>query len=204
MVQNSEEWMSYRAGKITGSKLNDIIVLKGNKKKDGFYQLIADRMAGEEDHEDPMERGHRLEPGAIEAFEKATGKKCEKVGICIHDKHPEIAYSPDGLIKNGDKYTESVEVKCLKSASHIRVLREKTYTGLSNPNSFRFQILQGFIVNEDLEKLYLVFYDPRITVKPLHWLEFTRKELEDDIKEFLEYQIKELKEIDIILEELAF
>ena len=42
---NREEWLKSREGRITGSKLKDIIVKRGTGKKKGYYQLIADKIA---------------------------------------------------------------------------------------------------------------------------------------------------------------
>lgn len=201
LEQNSEEWFETRKGKITGSKLKDIVPLRGTAKKIGFYQLLADRLAIEEEgeNEDPRERGHRLEPTAIELFSKETGKKVEDIGMCISDENPNIALSPDGLIKNGKKYTEAVEVKCLSSAIHLQVLIEQKL-----PNEFIAQKLQYFIVNDDLQTLYFVFHDPRITVRPLHYIEVKREDVEKDIEFYKQYQLDTLKEIDELLEDFAF
>ena len=70
--QDKEEWLNARAGKITGSKLKDLIVKRGTGEKKGFYQLIADRVAIAPDGENPMDRGTRLEEEAIERFVKET------------------------------------------------------------------------------------------------------------------------------------
>ena len=192
--QNTPEWLEARKGKITGSKLKDIVVLRGTGKKIGFYQLMADRLAIEEEREDPMERGHRLEPEAIEAFEKEIGKTTTEVGLCVSDENPNIAVSYDRLLGK----TESVEAKCLGTAKHLQAYFEQDWS------EFKFQIYQGFIVNDKLKKQYLVFFDPRVTAKPLHWIEINRKDVEKEIETYKEYQIETLKEIDILLEKIAF
>ena len=65
---SNEEWMLARRGRITGSRLKDIHVKRGTNEKIGYYQIIAERIAQEAGDENPMERGHRLEEEAIEAF----------------------------------------------------------------------------------------------------------------------------------------
>jgi predicted phage-related endonuclease len=132
-------------------------------------------------------------------FEEETGKKVEKVGLCVSDFNEDIALSPDGLIKNGKKYTEAVECKCLGSAWHLKAIIEKEL-----PSDYELQVLQYFIVNEDLEKLYFVFYDPRIICKPYFCIEITRDEVKEDIEKYKEYQINIMNEINQIIEELAF
>ena len=192
--QNSEQWLEDRVGKITGSKLKDIIVKRGTERKIGFYQLMADRLSLVEEYEDPMERGHRLEDEAIAEFEKLSTKKVEQVGLCISDENENIALSPDGLIKTGKKYKEAVEVKCLSSAKHLQGFFEKKI-----PKEYLEQVYQYFIVNTDLEKLYFIFYDPRVTVKPIHWVEVNREDVENDIQFCKDYQEQTLKEIEELL-----
>lgn len=199
--QNSSEWLELRKGKITGSKLKDIVVKRGNGKKVGFYQLIADRLAIVEDYEDPRERGHSLEHEALEMFEKVTGREVDKdVGLCVSDLHESIALSPDGLIKDEDgRYTEAVEAKCLGSARHIEALLTDKV-----PADYEMQAIQYFVVNDELEVLYFIFYDPRVIAKPFHIVQVTRADLEADIEFYQDYQVSVLKEVDEALEKLAF
>jgi putative phage-type endonuclease len=198
--QNSAEWLEARKGKITGSKLKDIVVKRGTGKKLGFYELIADRLAIEADGEDVMERGHRLEQEAVDMFSELTGVEVTTgIGLCISDENPNIALSPDGLIKEGKKFTGAVEVKCLSASRHLQAYFEQKV-----PDEYEFQVLQYFIVNTDLKKLYFVFYDPRVTVKPLHYIEIERSEVEDDVKMYLDYQTQTLLEVDELLTKIAF
>lgn len=193
--EDKETWLSARFGKITGSKLKDIIVKRGNNKKIGYYQLIADRLGVPPEDENAMERGHRLEPEAIEEFEKMTGKKV-KTDLVIWERedNPSIAISPDGWIGK----TEAVEVKCLGSARHIEALLTN-----SVPKDYVDQVNQYFIVNDDLKKLHFVMYDPRIMYKPLFVLEIKRNDVQADVEKYLEYQRVTLAEIDEIVNELS-
>lgn len=201
LEQNTPEWLEARKGKITGSKLKDIVVKRGSSKKIGFYQLIADRLAIDEAYQDPRERGHSLEHEAIEMFEKVTDRKVDKdIGLCVSDLHEGMALSPDGLIKDEEgKYTEAVEAKCLGSARHIEAI-------LTNqvPDVYEMQAIQYFIVVEDLAVLYFVFYDPRVIAKPFHIVQVTREEMEEEIEMYSAYQVQALKEVDAALEKLAF
>lgn len=206
--QNSPEWLEMRKCKITGSKLKDLIVKRGTGKKIGFYQLIADRLAVEDGSVDGRDRGHNLENEAIEEFEKLTGKTVNKdCGMWLSDIDENIAVSPDGGIAVevdvDDKmtviYPEAVEVKCLGSARHIEAI-------LTNkiPSEYEDQGLQYFIVNEELETLYFIFYDPRIVAKPLHVIELHRQSWLADIESYRDYQIGVLKEVDEAVAKLAF
>lgn len=192
---DKDAWLLARNGKITGSKLKDIIVKRGTGKKKGFYQLIADRVAVAPDNENAMARGTRLEEEAVAMFAKKTGKEVNTdLVIFSREDNENIAFSPDGFI--GD--TEVVEAKCLSSASHIEAwLTQET------PDEYYEQTIQPFIVNDLLTTLYLVFYDPRIPCKDFFFLTINRKDVEEKVAEYLDYQRKTLEEIDEIVLKLT-
>lgn len=194
--ESREDWLAGRRGKITGSRLKDIIVKRGTGYKIGYYELIAERLSIAPDEENPMDRGTRLEEEAVMRFEKETGKVVDKsLVIWSRDDNESIAISPDGFV--GKK--EAVEAKCLSSARHIEAwLTQKL------PSEYEDQALQYFIVNDQLETLYFVFYDPRIPVKEYFTLEIQRKGSEEKIKEYLEYQNRILDEVNKIVTELTF
>lgn len=199
--QNTEAWMELRKAKITGSKLKDIVVKRGTNRKDGFYRLVADRLAIDPDGTNPMDRGHDLEEEALSAFEDSIGLKLERnCGMWVRDENENIAISPDSCIKNDDGViVAGVEVKCLASHHHIRAIVENEV-----PSDYEMQILQYFIVNDDLETVYMVFYDPRVQSKPMHYLTISRESVEGDITSFKAYQANVLAEVDKIVIELAF
>lgn len=193
--QNKEDWLKAREGKITGSKLKDLITLKGTGRKKMFYELIAQRVAIPHDGENVMDRGLRLEIEAIQRFEKETNKKVDtSLVLWVSAENDNIAVSPDGFIGK----TEAIEVKCLNSASHLEAL-------LTNevPGEYDLQALQYFIVNPKLKNLYFAFYDPRIPSKDFFYFTITREEKESDIKFYEEEQVKLLKEIEKITLELT-
>jgi len=193
----TEEWMDARKGRITGSRLKDIVVKRGTGEKLAYYEMIAERIAQSPDDENAMDRGHRLENEAIEIFSGIIGKKIDtSLVIWERDNNKNIAISPDGFIGN----TEAVEVKCLSSARHI----ESYLVGVI-PDEYEYQVLQYFIVNDKLEKLYFVLYDPRMPEKViLHYFTFTRKELQEKIDLYLAYQEEKLTKIDAITYQLTF
>lgn len=189
------EWLAARRGKITGSRLKDIIVKRGTGYKIGYYELIAERLAVAPDDENQMDRGTRLEPEAIERFKKETGKKVNTdLIIWTRNDNDSIAVSPDGVIGK----TEAVEAKCLASARHI-----EAYLTQAVPDEYQMQTIQYFIVNDSLKTLYLVFYDPRVLAKDYFVIEVKRASVEESIKEYLEYQRRTLAEVDEIVNKLT-
>jgi putative phage-type endonuclease len=196
--QRSEEWLALRKGKIAGTTLGEIYSKRGGRKL-GFYQVIAERLSLDPDEENRMDRGIRLEEEARKAFEAKTGKKVIEVGLCVSDLNPAIINSPDGLIKNRGKYTEAIEIKCLSPARHLQAVIENKV-----PVEFESQMMQYFVVNDDLKNLYFVFYDPRVLTVPYHVIEVHRKDVEEKIEFFKTFQVERLAEIDKIVEELSF
>lgn len=191
----TEEWLEARRGKITGTRLKDLILKRSTKPKIGFYELIAERVAIPANEENVMDRGHRLEEFALDRFALETGKKVNKelVMIC-RDDDENIAYSPDGFIGK----TEDVEVKCLSSARHIEAFLTQEI-----PGEYVEQIIQGFIVNDKLKTRYLVFYDPRMP-KDFFYLTIKREDMQEQIDEYLELERQVLRQVAEIEKQLTF
>lgn len=192
-----EDWLAGRVGKVTGIVLKEIVVKRGTGKKIGFYKLIAARLGiPEETGELPMIRGSRLEEDVVKLFEAEYDKKVDtSLVIWQRDDDDSIAISPDGFIET----KEAVEVKCLGSANHIKALIENEV-----PDDYEFQKLQYFIVNDELETLYFCFFDPRVEAKPFFCIEVHRKDVQEDVDTYLEYQRKELAEVREIVNKLTF
>jgi len=58
-------------------------------------------------------------------------------------------------------------------------------------------------VNDKLETLHFVFYDPRMP-KPIFWIDIDREDLEDKIEEYFEAEKSAIEEIKKIEKELTF
>lgn len=207
--ETREEWLAARKTKITGSRLKDIIVKRGTEKKKGFYELIAERLWQDVEsdfpdyvpNETPMDRGTRLEKYAIERFKAETGHKVDtSLILWVREEEERIAISPDGFIcpPDGSEPTEAVECKCLNSASHLEAF-------LTNkiPDEYYMQGLQYMIVNDLIETVNFVFYDPRIPVKDYFVIPMQRADVLGDIIDYLDYQMKTIKEVDEIVAKLT-
>lgn len=193
--KGEKEWLEARKGRATGTRLGDLIVKRGTGKKKGFWEIIAERVAIPESNENVMDRGHRLEQEAVDRFMQETGKKVNTdLVLLIRPDNEYIAYSPDGRIGK----TEDVEVKCLNSASHIEAWYTKKI-----PSDYYSQIIQGFIVNDSLKTRYMIFYDPRMPVD-FFYMTIHRKDVEKDIKEMFEIQLRELELIAEIEKQLLY
>lgn len=194
--ENQEDWLIARMGKVTGSKLKGIITKRGNGVKIGVYELIAETLAiPEAGGLSPMDRGSYLEEEALQRFQEETGKVVTRTKcLWMREDEPRIALSPDGRISD----TEAAEVKCLNSARHIEAL----VTG-KVPEDYIEQALQYFIVNDDLETLYFIFFDPRMTVKHFFYQIIKRSDMEKEIILYDHKQREVLKMVDEIVESLS-
>jgi putative phage-type endonuclease len=108
--QNTAEWLEMRMGKFTASTFSDLFMSKSTiARQKAIYKPVYERLTGdmpEQFMSDWMERGHELEPMAIEAYEEETFNEVDPGGFWTLDDW--IGASPDGLV--GDDGL--VEVKC--------------------------------------------------------------------------------------------
>lgn len=126
IVQGSEAWFAARAGKVTASRVSDVIAKTRNGWGAGranyMAELICERLTGvcaPGFTNDAMRWGTDQEPFARQAYAERFGVDVFEVGFI---DHPEIAMSgasPDGLV--GD--AGMVEIKCPNTATHIETLR---------------------------------------------------------------------------------
>lgn len=130
--QGSADWFAMRLGKVTASRVADVIA----KTKSGYSasranyaaQLIAERLTGdvaESFSNAAMQWGTEQEPDARLAYE--FRHDVEVVQVAFVD-HPAIAMSgasPDGMI--GD--AGLIEIKCPNTATHLETLRSETIPG---------------------------------------------------------------------------
>lgn len=199
--ENEEAWKSARLGKITGTMLKDVIVKRGTNNKLGFYQLVADMIALPPDlDESPMDRGKRLEAEAIEKLKDVTGLDFQQVDneIWSHDSDERIAISPDAYVPS-DVIRTAAETKSPGSAKFLLFVDKDEV-----PLEYEDQVLQYFIVNPDLRELYFCMYDDRIPAKNFHYVVVKREDYGERLQKFLDFQLKTLGEIDLMIDKLAF
>lgn len=126
MEQRSDAWFSERAGKVTASKVADVMA----KTKTGYSasranymaQLITERLTGlpaDSFQNAAMQWGIETEPQARAMYSLETGLDVEEVGFVHHPKIAMTGASPDGLVGGAGL----VEIKCPNSATHITTLR---------------------------------------------------------------------------------
>lgn len=90
-----------------------------------FWKFLAETMAEQPDGENPMERGHRLEPENILLTLQQLGSQKEDCitdcGIWESDEDPRLACSPDAY-QASENPTWAIECKSLGSAYHLQAV----------------------------------------------------------------------------------
>jgi putative phage-type endonuclease len=128
MEQRTEEWFSARLGKVTASRVSDVVA----KTKSGYStsranymaELVCERLTGKQGEffqNAAMAWGTEQEPFARGAYEERNGIFVEEVGFVSHPTILMAGASPDGLV--GDDGL--VEIKCPNTATHIDTLLDK-------------------------------------------------------------------------------
>jgi putative phage-type endonuclease len=129
MDQRSPEWFAARLGKVTGSRVSDLMA----KTKSGYSasranymaELICERLTGEQAdrfQNAAMQHGTDTEPQARSAYEFMTDRAVVETGFTIHPTIDCFGASPDGLI-GADGL---LEIKCPNTATHIDTLLTET------------------------------------------------------------------------------
>lgn len=176
LQQRTQEWFEARLGVITGSRAKQVFAKNNLPFID---ELIAERLSGiipDGFTSEAMKHGILFEPEAIRVYEETTGQKVQEVGFCVHDKHPFIAVSPDGLIKENDTYIGAVEVKCPSTRKHIEYIRINRV-----PAEYKAQVIHYFVVIDTLEWLDFVSYDPRMSAKKMNTHRVWRHEIQEEV-----------------------
>jgi putative phage-type endonuclease len=125
VIQGSPEWHALRAGKVTASRVADVIA----KTKSGpsasranyMAELIAERLTGvpaELFTNAAMNWGTEKEPDARAAYEFFRDAVVEEVGFIPHPSIAMTGASPDGLVGAEGL----VEIKCPNTATHLDTL----------------------------------------------------------------------------------
>lgn len=124
-IQGSPEWHQARAGRVTASRIADLIAKTksgwGASRTNYLAELVAERLTGkvaESYTNSAMAWGTAMEPEARSAYQLITGADVIPVGFVIHPTIEQAGASPDGLVGEDGL----LEVKCPNTATHIETL----------------------------------------------------------------------------------
>lgn len=188
IIQGSEEWFAIRCGKVTASRVADVVARTktgwGASRANYMAQLIAERLTGtvaESYSNAAMQWGTDIEPRARVAYEFYRNADVAEVGFVTHPTIDMSGASPDGLVGNAGL----VEIKCPNTATHI-----DTLLGQEVPAKYVTQ-MQWQMACTGREWTDFVSFDPRM---PESMSMFVRRvfrddkriaELEADVSDFL-------------------
>jgi len=124
MEQRTDDWFQARLGKVTASRVADVVA----KTKSGYSasrqnymaDLIVERLTGQKASNfsnAAMDWGVEQEPAARAAYSARTGDLVEEVGFIDHPTIAMAGASPDGFVGEG-----CVEYKCPNTATHLEYL----------------------------------------------------------------------------------
>ena len=198
LIQGSPEWFAARAGKVTASRITDLMAKTksgwGASRANYAAQLVAERHTGEPGEafqNAAMKWGTETEPRARAAYEFLRDQSVESVGFVPHPTIGMAGASPDGLVGTDGL----VEIKCPNTATHI-----ETLLGSIVPNKYINQI-QFQLACTGRQWCDFVSFDPRM---PENMVLFVRRINRDSAAiAQIEYEVVEfLKEIDSTLRSL--
>jgi putative phage-type endonuclease len=125
---NREEWLQSRLGKVTASRVADVIAKTRSgysASRDNYMaQLIVERLTGkpsESFSNAAMEWGTEQEPHARAAYAARTGELVEEVGFIDHPTIQGAGASPDGIVGEG-----LVEIKCPQTNTMLEWILTRT------------------------------------------------------------------------------
>lgn len=158
MEQGTPEWFEARCGRVTASRIADVMAKTktgyGAARKNYMAQLVIERLTGmvaDSYTSTAMQWGVETEPYAREAYEMQSGNIVEEVGF-IEIPQMLAGASPDGLV--GDDGL--LEIKCPNSATHIETL-------LNGKIDKKYILqMQWQMFAADREWCDFVSYDPRM------------------------------------------
>lgn len=127
MEQRSPEWFAARCGKVTASRLYDVMTRTKSgyaaSRQNYMAELICQRLTGKPEEEftnAAMMRGTELEPVAREMYAlNEFDAVISEVGLIDHPTIAGFAASPDGLV-NDDGL---IEIKCPNTWTHLQTLK---------------------------------------------------------------------------------
>jgi putative phage-type endonuclease len=123
--QGTPEWFAQRLGKVTASRVADIMAKTktGVAASRGNYlaQLVAERLTGQSADtfkSGAMQHGTETEPQARMVYEAETGQIVTEVAMINHPTIEMSGASPDGFVGTDGL----VEIKCPNTSTHIATL----------------------------------------------------------------------------------
>lgn len=138
MIQGDTDWKAIRCGKVTASRVADVVAKTktgwGASRANYLAELIAERLTGipaDSYTNAAMQWGTDHEAEARDAYQFYAEQDVEQVAFVTHPALELAGASPDGLVGSAGL----VEIKCPNTATHI-----ETLLGQSIPSKYVTQM----------------------------------------------------------------
>ena len=125
MDQRTDEWFAARLGKVTASRVADVIAKTKTgpsaSRENYATQLVLERLTNKQAESYTnlaMQWGTETEPMARQAYELKRGLFVNETGFVDHPTIEMCGASPDGLV-GADGL---IEIKCPNSATHMETI----------------------------------------------------------------------------------
>lgn len=195
--QGSQAWKDARCGRITASRIKDIMAQgKGGKESasraDYRFEIVLERLTGKPEDDtfvsNEMKRGTEMEPYARASYQVEMDLIVHQVGMVIHPNDDRCAASPDGMINwDGENAPEGlVEIKAPKQKNHLAYILAGGVPSEYQPQMFWQMAVTGARWND------FVSFDPRfpehlqLYICRLERDEARIKEIESEVARFLD------------------
>jgi putative phage-type endonuclease len=198
MEQLSEEWFAARRGKVTASRIADVMASTktgwGASRAAYMAELIAERLTGvttERFQNDAMKWGVEKEPDARNAYVFFRDTEVSPAEFVEHPAIPDSGASPDGLVGTDGL----LEIKCPQMNTHLDTL----LSGM--PASKYILQMQWQLACTGREWCDFVSFDPRM---PPHLQLFVKRikrsasdiqMLEKNVNTFLDEMYRKLRDL---------
>ena len=188
LIQGSPEWFAARLGRVTSSRVADIVARTktgySTSRANYLAQLLSERLTGttgEGFTNAAMQWGIDHEAEARSAFEFRFDRNVTLIGFADHPTIAMSGASPDGLLENDGL----VEIKCPNTATHIETLLSGAV-----PQKYETQMMWQMACT-GRQWCEFISYDPRLPeamalfVKRISRDEDRIAELEAEVRSFL-------------------
>jgi putative phage-type endonuclease len=195
--QRTEEWFHQRLGKVTASRISDVIAKTktgvSTSRQNYLVQLVSERITGKKGDSfvnQAMLDGIERESAARDIYERTRGVSVTEVGFFDHPTIAMSGASPDGAVNSEEegKYAGLIEIKCPIETTHTNTLISK-----SVPSKYIPQIQwQMASVSSKVKWVDFVSYNPNFPMElQLFVIRVDRDdtyiaELETEVVKFLE------------------
>ena len=182
--QGTDEWFAIRCGKVTASRVADVIATtkSGYSASRANYeaQLICEILTGkpaESYSNAAMQWGTETEPLARAQYELKTGNMVNQIGFVTHPMIEQAGASPDGLIGEDG----CIEIKCPNTSTHLDTLLSQKV-----PSKYITQMTWQMVC-AGRKWCDFVSYDPRLPENLQLFIE--RIELDEDYAKKLQNEV---------------